>query len=210
MLGGLADRVSRFNRQRKYRFFIETFKPDSSTKILDVGASEYEYHAVDNLLEKTYPHPENITVLGIDDYQEFRRRYPHVKTVTYRPGRFPFDDNEFDICWSNAVLEHVGQRERQVEFLREIRRVSRRAFVTTPNRYFPVEVHTRIILLHYLPKPLFDRVLIACGKSFACGDHMNLLGVSDAKRLLHESGIERFRIVRNRLFGLTLDFIMTF
>ncbi len=61
--------------------------------------------------------------------------------------------------WSNAVLEHVGTRDDQLLFLREVRRVGRRVFLTTPNRHFPVEVHTRTPLLHWLPKPVFERYL---------------------------------------------------
>lgn len=210
MIERLAVRASTFNRQRKYLLFTETFKPDASTKILDVGAAEDEYPELANLLEKVYPYPENITALGVDEYMTFCRRYPKVKPVTYRPGRFPFDDHAFDVCWSNAVIEHVGPRHKQIEFIREIRRVSKRAFVTTPNRYFPVEAHTRIFFLHYLPKPTFDRLLVRLGKSFACGDYMHLLGIRDAKALMKDSGIDQYRIVQNKLLGLTMDFVMIF
>ena len=65
----------------------------------------------------------------------------------------PFADGEFDIVFSNAVIEHVGGREQQRRFVEESLRVARRAFVTTPNRWFPVEVHTRLPLVHWLPGP---------------------------------------------------------
>jgi SAM-dependent methyltransferase len=55
----------------------------------------------------------------------------------------PFADGEFDIVFSNAVIEHVGDRERQRQLVSEALRVGRRIFITTPNCRFPIEVHTR-------------------------------------------------------------------
>ena len=68
--------------------------------------------------------------------------------------RCPFDDGSFDVVFSNAVIEHVGDRERQGQLVREALRVGRRVFLTTPNRWFPVEVHTRLPFVHWLPDEL--------------------------------------------------------
>lgn len=151
----IANKFSNYNRIRKYKIFIDYFKPKINTKILDVGASEKEYKENANIIGKRYSYPENITVLGIDRFEEFPERYPKVKIVIYNGDVFPFKDKEFDICWCNAVLEHVGNRDKQEKFLKEICRVAKEAFITIPNRYFPFEVHTKILLLHYLPKKAF-------------------------------------------------------
>ena len=64
----------------------------------------------------------------------------------------PFADGEFDLGFSNAVVEHVaGGRDGQRRFVHELCRVSRRVFVTTPNRLFPLEVHTLLPFVHWLP-----------------------------------------------------------
>ncbi len=120
----------------------------------------------------------------IDEFEEFSKRYPKVNTVVYKGDKFPFKDKEFDICWCNAVLEHVGERSRQEKFLKEVRRVAKSSFVTTPNRYFPVELHTRIPLLHYLPKGIFDIILKRVGKKWATENYMYLLSLKDIKKLL--------------------------
>ncbi len=206
----LAHRVSAFNRQRKWSLFLREIAPTESTRVLDVGFSEEEFSAADNFLEKHYPHPEKLTALGIDTAKKFRERYPLVTVVRYSGGEFPFADKAFDVAWSNAVIEHVGDRDRQLLFLREIRRVSSRAFVTTPNRRFPVEVHTRVPLLHYLPKRQFDRCLRLMGKAWATGSYMNLLSLSDLKRLLTDAGIDDYEIFKNKLAGFTLDFVAIF
>src|ERR1700753_292221 len=151
----LSTRVSEFNRRRKWELFLNCVRPGPATTILDVGYTEREFSPTDNFIEKHYPYPHNITALGVSECHEFRQRYPQVRTLTYDGVSFPFADKSFDVCWSNAVIEHVGDHEQQLHFLREIVRVSRIAFVTTPNRLFPIEVHTRTPILHMLPKRLF-------------------------------------------------------
>jgi SAM-dependent methyltransferase len=71
----------------------------------------------------------------------------------------PFADHAFDIVYSNAVLEHAGSAEQQRFFLSELCRVTRRRFVAVPNRWFPVEHHTGLPLINYLPKATFRRLL---------------------------------------------------
>jgi len=206
----LAYCLSGQNRRKKFDYFMQVFSPDATTQILDVGAAEDEFSETDNLLERLYPHPGNLTVLGIDPYRKFRERYPAVRALVYDGREFPFPDQSFDLCWSNAVLEHVGNRDRQILFLKEIRRVARNAFVTTPNRFFPVEVHTRTPLLHLLPKPAFERYLHWVGKGWAAGDYMFLLSLRDVQELLRAAGIDHYLIRRNHLCGFTLDFVVMF
>ena len=61
----------------------------------------------------------------------------------------PFDDDTFDIATSNAVLEHVGSLENQLFFVHELCRVARRVFIVVPNRFFPIEHHTALPIVHY-------------------------------------------------------------
>ncbi len=205
-----AYKVSAFNRRRKWGIFIKEIAPNENTRVLDVGFSENEYSGTDNYIEKHYPYPEKLTALGIDIPNKFKTRYPKVTAVRYDGGVFPFENKSFDICWSNAVIEHVGSRDRQLSFLKEIRRVSKKAFITTPNRFFPIEVHTRTPLLHYLPKAAFDKYLSLVGKGWATGDYMQLLSLSELELLLRDSGISEYKIFKNRLLGFTLDFVVVF
>ena len=206
----LAHRFSKYNRDRKWEIFLKEMSPTTSTQVLDIGFSENEYSNTDNYIEKHYPYQNMLTALGIDTPIMFKERYPEVSTVQYDGERFPFEDKQFDIAWSNAVIEHVGIRNRQLMFLEEIKRVSKRAFITTPNRYFPVEVHTRIPILHWLPKFVFDKYLVLVGKDWASGEYMHLLSLNDIKSLLADAGIVEFEIVNNRIAGFVVDFIIIF
>ena len=205
----IAYKISKYNRDRKWRLFIRKFPPDPNRRVLDVGFSEKEYSATDNYIEKHYPFPHMLTALGVNEPVQFKARYPAVHAVHYDGTVFPFADSTFDVVWSNAVIEHVGDRARQLFFIREIRRVATSAFITTPNRFFPIEVHTRTPLFHFLPKRMFDKYLTMAGKKWATGDYMHLLSLQNIKSLLADADITKYKIWKNKLAGFTLDFVIS-
>jgi SAM-dependent methyltransferase len=204
----IAHYFSSRNRRRKWELFVQEFSPTKVFTILDVGFSDKEYSPVDNYLEKHYPFPQMITAIGVDEPCEFLNRYPKVHVMRYDGKNLPFDDDSFDVCGSNAVIEHVGDRDAQLAFVKEMVRVGKAVYFSTPNRYFPVEPHTRTPLIHYLPKKIFDSFLRATGKSWASGNYMHLLGISDLLELLRRAGIRHYKIVQNRLFGFVLDYVV--
>ncbi len=210
-LESLANHLSLGSRQRKWDQFLRLVKPQSGESLLDVGVNTTEYSDHDNFLERNYPWPAQITALGIGaDFSEFNRRYPTVRTVNGDGTCLPFADREFDITHSNAVIEHVGSHARQVAFARELWRVASRGFITTPNRLFPVEVHTRVPLAHLLlSKSRFDALLRRIGKGFAAGDYMNLLSETELAAVLKEAGIDNYTLIRNRVLGLPMTFTVS-
>jgi SAM-dependent methyltransferase len=168
----LADSISLRSRQRKLRLFLDELQPSADTSVLDVGADELGFGDGDgcgtmNFFEERYPWPERVTALGVHEGEAFRTRYPHIRYVRGDACALPFPDGSFDIVFSNAVIEHLGGRARQRQFVSEALRVGRRVFITTPNRRFPVEVHTRLPVVHWLPDAVSHRVYRAAGKAFA-------------------------------------------
>ena len=171
----LVDAVSLRSRRRKLALLLDALRPDATTTILDVGVDEVSGGEeggesgcrTHNFLEEHYPWPERITALGQHDGHRFRARFPYLDYVEGDGCALPFGDASFDIVHSNAVIEHVGERERQATFVREALRVGRQVFVTTPNRFFPLEVHTRLPLVHWLPDELAGRVYDLAGKPWA-------------------------------------------
>jgi len=203
----LAYRISGKSRERKYRQFLDACAPSKDDSILDVGANVTEYSDTDNILEKRYPYPGRITAVAMGDTAPLVNRYPNIRVISGDGTALPFADSEFDIVYSNAVIEHVGGREQQLRFLRELVRVGRRGYLTTPNRYFPVEIHTRVPLLHLiLSKSAFDAFVRFIGKGWATGDYMHLLSRHDLTELFSKSGMKRPIIVPNRFFGFTMTY----
>jgi SAM-dependent methyltransferase len=195
-----TDAVSLRSRKRKLELLLEELRPTGETTVLDVGADELGFGEGNgcstlNFLEELYPWPERITALGLHDGSRFRERHPEVAYVQGDALALPFPDAAFDIVFSNAVIEHVGGRENQRRFVSEALRVGRQVFVTTPNRRFPVEVHTRLPLVHWLPKRVSDSAYRTLGKDFAT--EVNLLSARSLASLFPG----RVRIVN---LGLTL------
>jgi SAM-dependent methyltransferase len=173
----LVDAVSLRSRKRKLALFMDELLPTPDTTVLDVGADELGFGegvgcTTLNFFEELYPWPERITALGRHDGAGFRARYPAISYVQGDALDLPFGDGEFDVVFSNAVIEHVGRRDEQRLFVSEALRVGRRVFLTTPNRRFPVEVHTRLPLVHWLPERLAHRAYRATGNAFAEEIHL--------------------------------------
>jgi len=196
----LADRVSLRSRERKLGLFHDTIRPTAETTILDLGADDAAFGvpgtcATLNFFEAQYPWPERITALGITPGERFAEAFPHVRYVQGDATALPFAAGEFDVVFSNAVIEHVGGRDRQQAFADEAMRVATRVFVTTPNRWFPLELHTRLPLVHWLPESAASRVYDLVRKPWAKENH--LLGAGDLEQLFRG----RARIVN---LGMTL------
>ena len=198
------------SRERKHEQFMGFCRPTNKDKVLDVGAQNDEYKESDNFLERKYPFKKNIAALGIEKLNDFKKRHPEVRAVTYGGKFFPFKDDSFDFVWSNAVLEHVGNRIRQEFFVSELLRVAKKKVAfTTPNRSFPFEVHTKLPLIHWLRKESADRIYATLGKGWATEDYMHLLNKKDLINILTKmQGKYSFdyKIIHNRLLGLTATF----
>jgi hypothetical protein len=157
MLSPLAGRISLASRRGKFRVFMDAFRPTAETTIVDVGVVDSGFgqgggaSSTHNFLEAMYPWPSQITAVGLGELPSFERAFPEVTTIRADGRDLPFADGEFDIAFSNAVVEHVGDEAAQRAFIAELCRVARGVFVTTPNRWFPVDVHTLLPAVHWLP-----------------------------------------------------------
>ena len=155
MLRRAATGFSRRSRDRKLQLFMELLEPGPTTSVVDVGVTDSGVagaYGTDNFLEAAYRWPEQLTAVGVTALDNFAAAFPRVRTVVADGRALPFGDREFDIGFSNAVVEHVGGPDDQRAFVHELCRVAERVFVTTPNRWFPVEVHTLLPLVHWLPR----------------------------------------------------------
>ena len=187
-----SDRVRRW-REDRYQRFLELCRVSPGERILDVGAgagaalerfnTTNEIVAVDlNPLESEWLEQSNVTVAVAD------------------ATKLPYEDREFPLAFSSSVIEHIP-KELQEAFASEIRRVSERYYVQTPNRWFPIEPHYQFPFFQFFP----ERVQRWLNAHFTLGwrekgswEEANLLTAGDLRRLFPDGEIHR-----EKLLGLT-------
>jgi hypothetical protein len=189
------------SRRKRFDAFMRLMAPRESDRLLDVGITNAEWRS-SNFLEAHYPWPRQITAVAPAPAPSFSAAFPEVQLVQADGRALPFKDGEFDIGFSNAVIEHVGSREKQRRFVVEMVRTCRRVFLCTPNRGFPIEPHTLLPFVHWLPKGWLYSVLRWTGNDmYASEDMLNPLKARDLLSLF-PPGVN-VRIERQRMLGLT-------
>lgn len=195
-----ASQISWYMRRKMFATFMEYFKPGPETLILDVGVTSDDSFQESNYLEQLYPYPHRITCVGTEDGSHLEARYPGLTYRRVQPGQpLPFAHSAFDIVFSNAVIEHVGSRAAQSGFVRELGRVGRAFCITTPNRWFPVEHHSGVPLLHFLPVNVYRGLLRRTRyRYWAQEENLNMLTEAGLAGLFPpdwHTAIKRIRVV---------------
>ncbi len=133
------------NRARKSRFMDEYGHRHQVRTVLLVGAGGAD-RPWENQVERAIAADADLAVwCGIE------RRDDLTPYVVCDARALPFRTGAVDLVFSNAVIEHVGGVADQAALITEHSRVGRTWALTTPNRWFPVEAHTRALFRHWLP-----------------------------------------------------------
>jgi Methyltransferase domain len=207
----LPIRIATIARRKMYERFLSAtaIAPDES--LLDVGVTSDQTYESSNYVEAWYPYKHKITAVGLDDASFLELRYPGLAYRRADGRELPFADGSFDVVHSSAVLEHVGSFANQQHFVEELTRVARRAvFLTTPNRWFPIEFHTVLPLVHWLPKSTFRRLLSGTRyRFFALEENLNLLDAAELRQICAGLRVKRARVESQRLLGLASNLLVT-
>jgi SAM-dependent methyltransferase len=191
------------SRRRKYEHFWRTFQPTPQTRVLDVGLANTGARLT-NFLEAWYPWPQQIVGVSLYPLDECRRVFPEVRLVRGDGLRLPFAGGSFDVAFCNAVIEHVGSRQRQRQLVDELLRVARRVFLTTPDRHFPVDPHTLTPFAHWLPVEQRSRIYRRLGQSmWASEDILNPLTSGDLVDMFPTAAAPVLH--RGRVLGLSAN-----
>jgi len=205
-LRGIASKVALRARLRMYDVFREVMPVDPALAVIDIGVTPDRDLSDSNFFEQQYPYKGQVTATSVEDASFLEAEHPGLTFVQTDGDSLPFADRTFDVAFSSAVLEHVGDRSRQRKFVGEMTRVAKRFFLTTPNRNFPIELHTFLPFVHWLPQRTHQAVLRKLGMSFwASTDNLNLCRPADLSALF-PAGTE-LRIRKQRLLGVPSNLI---
>jgi ubiquinone/menaquinone biosynthesis C-methylase UbiE len=124
-------------------------------RLLDIGGGP----GIDGEFLHLYKNFDEVTVVNLAPRHVIPPDGVILNTLVADGRNLPFADRSFDWVFSNAVIEHVGTWPCQKRFASEIRRVASRGyFITTPNKFFPIEPHTMLPLYQFLPLSVQKRI----------------------------------------------------
>lgn len=184
--------MKKFRAKRLGRL-VALFPELENYTVLDVGGTPMMW----DLLEKRYGvRPKTLVILNLESALVKTDKY---EMVAGNACDLQYGDDEFDLVFSNSVIEHVGLENIQ-SFASECRRVGKYHFIQTPNKWFPLELHLIAPLIHWLPRKIY-RLLAPISllrfslwnnsaEFYRIVDGTNLLDWKQMKLLFPESEIE--------------------
>lgn len=195
----------RQKRLEEFVQFLEQSSLEPPIKILDVGGTESFWKSC-GVLKET-----KVLLLNLEKIEVTE------PTITSEVGDArnlkKFQDNEFDLVFSNSVIEHVGGFEDQKRMAIELQRVGKAIYLQTPNYFFPVEPHFFYPCFQFMPLKL----QLFIGTHFDIGWFKHIKGEEKKRliastKLLSERDLRRLfpqsRISKEKVAGLTKSFIV--
>ncbi len=205
----LTRKVLRREQRKMLDRCFEAFPPRPEMSVLDLGVNTSLSERKDYFFENGYPYPNRVTAVAVEPARDFSKLFPECTFVQTRrdDSRLPFEDQSFDLVFCNAVVEHVGSRDKQRAFVQEVLRLGKAVFLTTPNRWYPVELHTVTPLLHWLPASVYRPVYRRLGFDFfAREENLNLLTAPELRACFVGSA-HRVTIERHHFLGLASNLL---
>ena len=184
-------RVSLRARRRMFELWLAMAGELCGASVLDVGATpDCERLDSNCMLPWFQEQGLALTLYSPEDVARLRAWLPGVQILSPQAGAgIPAADASYDWVSSSAVIEHVGSAFEQEAFLRECARVARRGlFITCPNRWHWLEFHTKLPLLHWLPREWHRAVLRRLGLGvWARESHLRLVGAHELEFLAQQA-----------------------
>ena len=158
---------------------------------LDIGTTSDTLNISSNSVIRNIKNIKNFKCLS---NQEVNSNFFYKKLKKSITDDFYEDElSEFssDLVISNATIEHVGGFLKQKKMIKNIIKLTKKIFIiTTPNKFYPIELHTKIPFIHWLPKLIYRRILKFLGLSFyAQEENLNLLDVHQLQEMLNDQKI---------------------
>lgn len=200
--------ILRNKRMDMFKSFLEHIE-NKKINIIDVGGTEAFWNCFykSNDLIKC-----NITLFNLTKENINKSNFTSI--MGNATNMKQFNDKEFDVVFSNSVIEHVGDYNEQVKMANEVKRIGKKIFLQTPNKYFPLEPHFLMLFFQFMPIPLriFLLMHFRIGWHNKIKDKKDALEIAKSIRLLTKKELKKLFpnaiIYEEKLFGLTKSFVV--
>ena len=178
---------------------------------LDIGTTNDFDKKSSNLIIKNL---REITILKSISNQKIDESFFNIsltKSITNDFTNIEIDKMSSDLVISSATIEHVGNEKNQIKMIENIIKLSKKYFViTTPNKLYPIDFHTKIPLIHWLPKKVHRFLLKIIGLNYLSKEeNLNLLSKSDLEKMMKNfNDLVDFKIQTINLFNFVSNFVV--
>lgn len=198
------------NRMRSRRFALfdalirELPKP---LRLIDIGGTEMFWE------QCGWAGRTDIDITAIN-HESSVPRYSNLRTLSGDATDLSdYGNKEFDVAFSNSVIEHLFTQENQSRMAVEVKRIAKAYWVQTPDFWFPIEPHFHVPGWQWLPRNI--RVALIqkrrCGWRGPCPelelaraavDEVRLMTVTEMRNLFSDG-----EIWNERFFGLSKSIV---
>jgi len=205
------ERIINQKRMEMFKLVCKKINISKINDLLDIGTTNDSKLSSSNFFCRMFdkiPKHKSISNQKINN-SRFERCLK--KSITSNFSKKEINILKSDLVISSAVIEHVGNFKNQTNKVRNMIQLSKKyVIITTPNRFFPVEVHTKLPLIHWLPKKMFRKILLSLRMDyFACEKNLNLLDISELKKILDTFSREiSYKIYNIRFLGFVSNFLV--
>ena len=182
----LFDKIINSKRIEMIELIKKKINIDKINDLLDIGTTEDISAESSNIFCKKL---DNILIhKSISNQKITNKRFEASleKSITSGFTYEMIEKFKSDLVISSATIEHVGDFNNQVAKVKNMILLSKKYIViSTPNRFYPIEFHTKLPFLHWLPQKVFRSALLFLNMNyFADEKNLNLLSKSDLKKIL--------------------------
>ena len=179
--------------------------------ILDIGTTSDTENKSSNFIIRNLKNVKNFYSISdqLITLPFFKKKLQ--KSIIENFSEYEIENFKSDLVVSNATIEHVGNYNNQKTMVSNMIKLSKKmVIISTPYRYHPLEFHTKIPFIHWLPKKIHRMILKKFNLVFySKEENLNLLSKSDLSSFIKNENIRsEFKYIKFLFLRSNLIFIL--
>ena len=200
------EMVTKPNREGEYLALNKV------TDCLDVGTTSDTHYESSNLFLSKMP--KNIAISTFSDQKISEKSIgSEIRIIESFQGSISSNIDlvkSYNLVLCSATLEHIGSlKNQELGVLNLLALANKYLLITVPNRWHPIEFHSRLPVIHWLPEKLWRKIfsLIPSVRHLSQIDNLNFISPKTIKSLLYKNvKTKSIQVFRIKLFGFTSNY----